>query len=146
MTNLMDFNLLKAPIWGLFFYCLDNLSDTISMKLNIREIIMIDKIIHTAKDIVQERSTSTVALKVSEETGELAQAINKNKPYIDVVSEVADVIIAAIDTGWKSYVENYEKHDSDIAWEAYEYPEAYNDDLKFAINEKLSKWVEKYGE
>lgn len=92
---------------------------------------MIGEIITTAYAINQPRDTRGVALKVAEETGELAQAILKNQGYEEIVSEVADVIIAVTDAGYQAAIEAGLK-------------EKYEADLMIAIGKKLNKWVQVY--
>lgn len=102
---------------------------------------MLGEIITTARVMNQSRDTRSVALKVAEETGELAQAVNKNQGYDEIVSEVADVIIAVTDVGWQAFLDKWGKYalDNDVK-------EKYETDLMTAIGEKLNKWVQVYGE
>lgn len=93
---------------------------------------MLGEVIETAKYIDQDRTTVSVALKVAEETGELAQAVSKNQGYEEVVKEVADVIIAATDAGFQAAL------DSGVQGQ-------YESDLMKAIGNKLNKWVQVYG-
>lgn len=93
---------------------------------------MLDEVISTCRSINHERSTVGVALKVAEETGELAQAISKNQGYEEVVSEVADVIIAATDAGFQAAL--------DVGGQG-----TYEADLMIAISNKLAKWCQVYG-
>lgn len=93
---------------------------------------MIDKILEQCASINQPRSLASVALKVSEETGELAQAVNKN--IGNVVEEAADVIIAATDTAYLYLREQYGAETATAAMAIME--------LKIA--EKLQKWNNLY--
>lgn len=93
---------------------------------------MIDKILEQCSTINQPRSLASVALKVSEETGELAQAVNKN--IGNVVEEAADVIIAATDTAFL-YIR--EKYGAEAATASMAL-------LDMAITEKLQKWSNLY--
>lgn len=99
---------------------------------------MLGQVIDTAKSIDQWRSTPSVALKLAEEMGELAQAINKNQGYEEVVSEVADVIIAATDVGWQAFCEEWNENAPNVQ-------DKYETDLMNAIRMKLDKWVQVYG-
>lgn len=94
---------------------------------------MIDKILLQCASINQPRSLASVALKVSEETGELAQAVNKNIGN-SVVEEAADVIIAATDTAFLYLREQYGTETATAAMAIME--------LKIA--EKLQKWNNLY--
>lgn len=93
---------------------------------------MIDKILEQCASINQPRSLASVALKVSEETGELAQAVNKEKG--NVVEEAADVIIAATDTAFLYLREQYGTETATAAMAIME--------LKIA--DKLQKWNNLY--
>lgn len=99
---------------------------------------MIGQVIDTARNIDQWRDTRHVALKVAEETGELAQAVMKNQGYDEVVKEVADVIIAATDVGWLAFCEEWNENAPNIR-------DKYETDLMNAIRMKLDKWVQVYG-
>lgn len=94
---------------------------------------MIGEILEVSKPIKQPRTTTSVLLKAVEELGELAQAINKNQGYEEVVSEVADVIISTIDAGMNAAIDCGEQ-------------KKYEADLMRAIGLKLNKWVQVYGE
>lgn len=93
---------------------------------------MIDKILEQCSSINQPRSLASVALKVSEETGELAQAVNKD--IGNVVEEAADVIIAATDTAFLYLREKYGTETA-IAAGAL---------LETEITKKLQKWSNLY--
>ncbi|UIW10547.1 MazG-like pyrophosphatase [Aeromonas phage BUCT695] len=95
---------------------------------------MIQEIIDVAKSM-PARQTHIVALKVAEETGELAQAVMKNHGYEEIVKEVADVIIAASDAGFQEALLKY----GDTAH--IDYPS----DVRSAIYAKLDKWQAVYG-
>lgn len=73
-----------------------------------------------------ERSLEKVALKLSEETGEVARAINKNLGSEEITEECCDVIICAIDILHKLNVPTGEVHR--------------------IIGLKLEKWVNVYGD
>jgi len=93
---------------------------------------MLGEVISTAKYIDSPRNLWGVALKLAEETGELAQAVVKNQGYDEVISEVADVIICATDAGYQAALDNEKQSE-------------YEADLMKAIGEKLNKWVQVYG-
>lgn len=93
---------------------------------------MLSEIIDVAKYINHERTTLRVTLKVSEETGELAQAVSKDLGYEEIVSEAADVIIAAADAGYQASLDCGNQGE-------------YEADLMKAIGLKLNKWVQVYG-
>lgn len=92
---------------------------------------MIDEILEVGRTIKQPRTTLGVLCKSMEELGELAQAINKNQGYEEVVSEVADVIIAITDVGLNAAIDVGEQ-------------DKYEADLMIAIRKKLSKWIQVY--
>lgn len=93
---------------------------------------MIGKILEQCAATNQSRSLASVALKVSEETGELAQAVNKNQ--INVIEEAADVIIAATDA---AYLHIREKYGAKAAL-------ASDIILSDMIDAKLQKWESVY--
>lgn len=93
---------------------------------------MLGEVISTARSIEQERTTVGVALKVAEETGELAQAVLKRMGYEEIVSEVADVIIAVTDAGYQASLDDGLQG-------------KYEADLMIAISNKLNKWCQVYG-
>ena len=93
---------------------------------------MLGEVISTARSIDSPRHLWGVALKVAEETGELAQAVIKDKGYEEVISEVADVIICATDAGFQQAVNSGLQNQ-------------YEADLMKAIGDKLNKWVQVYG-
>ncbi|WWV91940.1 hypothetical protein [Escherichia phage PJNS034] len=93
---------------------------------------MIDKVLEQCASINQPRSLASVALKVSEETGELAQAVNKN--IGNVVEEAADVIIAATDTAFLYIREKYGAEEATAAGAL----------LEMAVADKLQKWKNLY--
>lgn len=93
---------------------------------------MINAILSVSKEINQDRTTVSVLLKAVEELGELAQAVNKNQGYEEIVSEVADVLISTIDAGYNAAIECGEQG-------------KYEADLMRALSLKLDKWVQVYG-
>lgn len=92
---------------------------------------MIDKILLQCSTINQPRTLASVALKVAEESGELAQAVNKSG---NVVEEAADTIIAAVDTAYLHLKEKYGA-ETLIAASAL---------LETTIESKLQKWNNLY--
>lgn len=92
---------------------------------------MLDEILNVSRTINQPRTTLGVLLKSVEEMGELAQAVNKNQGYEEIVSEVADVIISVTDAGLNAAI--------DIGMQ-----KQYEADLMIAISKKLDKWIQVY--
>lgn len=93
----------------------------------------LDQIVYTARNIKQNRSLYTTALKTAEETGELAQAVLKGHSYEDILGEVADVIIIATDTGYQASLLSGTH-------------ESFESDLNMMIDKKLGKWVKVYSD
>lgn len=95
---------------------------------------IINKIIDVGSKIDNNRTLQDVMIKLTEETGEIAQVISMITGHTtyksdkeELSGEIADLIIAAIDLGAIYYGSNFEKL------------------LNDKINIKLNKWKEKYG-
>ena len=95
---------------------------------------IIDKTLAVSK-LGQDRTSQKVFMKVVEEIGEIAMALNKpDKVDEPLVNEVADAIIALIDL---VYINNFE-NDVDLpACKAAE-------DLVAAVEKKTKKWKDLY--